>query len=180
MYLFTLLNYISSNLNLIIGAICAILGMIFGHWSAVNLWQKQIKHMQKNVAFGFLIELEVLEKWFNNYLDELNKIEDVNMGSEEERNLIKNFKYSQFFNNEIYSDIGTWNILKEKVYELPTDLCQNLDIFYSYVLSAERMREIFTEQSTIQNRDLIIEQLKIANDLIPKLRVLLEETANRK
>ena len=155
-------------------------GMIFGRWSAVNLWNKQIENMQKNVAFGFLIELDVLEDWISTYLNEIKKIEDLEGNPEGAREIQIAFYIRRFFENEIYSDIGTWNILKEKVYELPTDLCYNLDQFYSNILFAEKIRKIYMEQQMTQNKDRLVEHLTKANDLIPKLRVLLEETVNRK
>ncbi|MBP2132631.1 hypothetical protein J2128_000552 [Methanomicrobium sp. W14] len=176
MCVFELLN----NISVISGVFGVIFGAIFGHWSAVNLWNKQIKHVQKNVASGFLIEFDFLESMINDFLNKIKEIEDVEVGPEDERNLKISYNILQLFKNEIYSDIGTWNILKEKVYDLPTDLCQKLDIFYSYILSAERTRKIFTEQPMIQYRERLIEQLTNAKGLIPELRVLLEKTAKRK
>lgn len=147
--------------KIIILILGAVIGGIIAFISAYTMWKVQIKYNKRNIAQGFYAEISSLERTIELYAEVFD-----NPGSG--TGLVK-------INHPFYGD-GLFFALRKEIFAFNKDLSKLLFEFYSYLLTAERDRQI-------DNSDLFFEpaneemknSIKKAYNLLPELKKLLKK-----
>ena len=147
--------------KIIILILGAVIGGIIGFISSYTMWKVQIKHNKRNIAQGLYTEIYSLERTIKLYVEAFGT-PGPGTGP---------VKIDQPF----YGD-GLFFALRKEIFAFNKDLSKLLFEFYTYLLTAERDRQIDnSDQFFKQANEEMKNSIKEAYNLLPKLKKLLKK-----
>ena len=147
--------------KIIILILGTVIGGIIGFMSSYIMWKVQIKYNKKNIAQGFYLEISSLEKTIELYAKAFDTpgpgATPVKIGQ------------------PLYGD-GLFFACRKEIFGFNQDLSKNLFEFYTYLLTAEKDRQIGNaHQFFKQANDEMKNSIKKAYNLLPNLKGLLKK-----